>query len=780
MTDNTLCVDMTDLQADRRSAVVVRGVTYIPAAPTAFMYCPPLLQPHGEDARNLPPTQWHPWVINDSAERERALTAITHPTVVWMALNLKMRQRWLETGCVHPKGQNAARTPVESVGLNPDDDPFFHATYDRMVAYRYAHGRPPNGGGIVLMLDLEAIKDSVGTDNVLDLSTSGGRAASGFKENHRAALFARKDLEVLIRAGSLSKHAGHILTALDIAILKFPSVPISINEGMLLPNIQGLRLHNAAIALAFESTKTYKDKLQRPLLCPRECMILSIDGSRQSGTTSPEQLDTPKTSMQPAQTLTDRSPPLAIMPPASPETIDDHFRRLAVGLVGERGSGNLFWLFWPREEANEFDDDVPDPWTGNWVLMHGTLPKPSTSCNWVEATSVSPTDALAPAGLWIQVVENMHRRLPLDDQEAAWGEPPGLTTAAPVPPEHEQGSLEWHHYVRCETRIYKPAMTGKELCNVTCRLVVFESLGTNIGWGQDLDAVTLENIKTLHNDKTDVHVQSHAIQLSQRMTGAWDLTKHIVVPATDTSTECYILQTSNTEGQQTLTVNAPPVDMHDATAYLFRNLAYAAHSLQKLPLRRQKEVRQALRNRGITQEILPEVAASLRDSLQGQQAGSWLHETVLQWHPDLRRYVHGRLSQFTEETVHSTGGQYTLQYSGQTLQRHSGTSGRKRRSTGRSLLATTIPAVEAAALIWGSQAPKTLTPLLNGTTWWLATVMGSKHASAIQQLLGTQDGAGKTVCACFWTRDAKKCCLSQPHKHALAATGLSIEPRSSQ
>ena len=123
--------------------------------------------------------------------------------------------------------------------------------------------------------------------------------------------------------------------------------------------------------------------------------------------------------------------------------------------------------------------------------MHGTLPKPSTSCNWVEATSVSPIDALAPAGLWIQVVENMHRKLPLDDQEAAWGEPPGLTTAAPVPPEHEQGSLEWHHYVRCETRIYKPAMTGKELCNVTCRLVVFESLGTNIGWGQDLDAVTL-------------------------------------------------------------------------------------------------------------------------------------------------------------------------------------------------------------------------------------------------------------------------------------------------
>ena len=32
------------------------------------------------------------------------------------------------------------------------------------------------------MLDLEVIKDSVGTDNVLDLSSSGGRAASGFKE----------------------------------------------------------------------------------------------------------------------------------------------------------------------------------------------------------------------------------------------------------------------------------------------------------------------------------------------------------------------------------------------------------------------------------------------------------------------------------------------------------------------------------------------------------------------------------------------------------------------
>ena len=69
-----------------------------------------------------------------------------------MALNLTMRQ-WLETGCVYPTGQNVARTPVESVGLNPDGDPFFHATYDRMVTYRYAHGRPPNGGGVVLMMD---------------------------------------------------------------------------------------------------------------------------------------------------------------------------------------------------------------------------------------------------------------------------------------------------------------------------------------------------------------------------------------------------------------------------------------------------------------------------------------------------------------------------------------------------------------------------------------------------------------------------------------------------
>ena len=56
MSDNTLCVDMTDLQTDRRPEVVVRGVTYTPAVPTTFMYCPPLLQPHGEDTRNLPPT----------------------------------------------------------------------------------------------------------------------------------------------------------------------------------------------------------------------------------------------------------------------------------------------------------------------------------------------------------------------------------------------------------------------------------------------------------------------------------------------------------------------------------------------------------------------------------------------------------------------------------------------------------------------------------------------------------------------------------------------------
>jgi len=78
------------------------------------------------------------------AWRDRALTAITHPTVVWMALNLTTRQRGLETGCVHPKGQNAARTPVESVGLNPDDDPFSTSIplFDTMKLDRSLAGRP--------------------------------------------------------------------------------------------------------------------------------------------------------------------------------------------------------------------------------------------------------------------------------------------------------------------------------------------------------------------------------------------------------------------------------------------------------------------------------------------------------------------------------------------------------------------------------------------------------------------------------------------------------------
>ena len=275
-----------------------------------------------------------------------------------MAINPAMRKLWLEEGRVKPKGTDATITPAESVGMNPRDDPFFHATYDRMVAYRYAHGNWHTGGGVVLMLDLQAIKESVGEHNVLDVSSAGGRAATGLKESHRSAFFARKDLELLIRAGELSQVAGHIVTALDIGALEFPERMITINEAMTIANSTGLRIHNGQIASAFESTRWYKRLQHRIPLCPRECLILSIDGSRQKGEKNREE-ETTTMRQNEGHANSERRAPSDRNTDDTMQTMDTARRQLASELVGERGTGAVIWLFWPREETNDFSEDTP-------------------------------------------------------------------------------------------------------------------------------------------------------------------------------------------------------------------------------------------------------------------------------------------------------------------------------------------------------------------------------------------------------------------------------------
>ena len=189
--------------------------------------------------------------------------------------------------------------------------------------------------------------------------------------------------------------------------------------------------------------------------------------------------------------------------------------------------------------------------------------------------------------------------------------------------------------------------------------------------------------------------------------------------------------------------------MQDATAYVFKNLAYAAHSFKKLPLRRQQEAGHAMQKRGCPAETIAEMAETLGHTLYGQQTGSWAQRTILQWRPELRRYVHARLSDLRENPDCQVGGEYQIHYSGKTLHAHTGQEGRKRRSTGRSLQTTTMPAAEVAAAVWGSQAPKTMATIMNGNTWWLATAIHMKIVPEICQLLVIGNDNGKTVCECF-------------------------------
>jgi hypothetical protein len=79
---------------------------------------------------------------------------------------------------------------------------------------------------------------------------------------------------------------------------------------------------------------------------------------------------------------------------------------------------------------------------------------------------------LAPPGPWNKRVHELdieaHKdtldRQPLTQETSL--QHPDTKTAARRHDDKEQ--LEWHHFISCNGRLYKPSMTGRELQNVTC------------------------------------------------------------------------------------------------------------------------------------------------------------------------------------------------------------------------------------------------------------------------------------------------------------------------
>ncbi len=127
------------------------------------------------------------------------------------------------------------------------------------------------------------IRQTTPSGTILDIHSSGGRYRHGISEDCRAALYARKDAEILIRIPELTQKAEHIILTLDTTQLKYPNRMISDNEAMLLADPAALHYHNTQVEKAFETTATFtKAQLQRNII-PRDCLIASVDGSRQEG-----------------------------------------------------------------------------------------------------------------------------------------------------------------------------------------------------------------------------------------------------------------------------------------------------------------------------------------------------------------------------------------------------------------------------------------------------------------------------------------------------------------
>jgi hypothetical protein len=103
------------------------------------------------------------------------------PHILWMGVNKVGRSSFESDGIVKPKG-TAALSEEEAIRRTHGDDCFLHASMDRLTAMRYAWGDGRQGGGLVLMLDVDAIVKTYGQDAVRDVSTASGRASVNIQE----------------------------------------------------------------------------------------------------------------------------------------------------------------------------------------------------------------------------------------------------------------------------------------------------------------------------------------------------------------------------------------------------------------------------------------------------------------------------------------------------------------------------------------------------------------------------------------------------------------------
>jgi len=611
---------------------------------------------------------------------------IVNANIAWIALNDTGKSTWEQSGTIRPKGHNMDMSPESAVGHAQWDDPYIHASYDRMIAYKYAHGGQGRGSNTVVMIDLDKIRQTTPPGTILDIHSSGGRAQHRIPEDSTAAFYARKDAEIIIKIQELSQKEGHILLTLDTSQLRYPNRMISANETMLLADPAALDRHNLEVQKAFEKTTTFKNAHRQCNSIPRDCLIASVDGSRIEGT--PLTIAQDLAPQQPFKTATEE---------LTRKQYKTERQTLTHLLTGNDGHGGLVWLYWPQDDTS---------WSGNWVLSHACLQRPNSTTRWARVDDKQESDCLVPPGPWIKLVLDLDRETnkdhPIGDHatQSPTEKPP--YTAQPSPTTSHKEQLSWHHFVSHNVRIYKPVMTGRELQNVTCKFFTFPKQGTDIGWGKNLDAVSITNIQEIHDTKT--LVSSTAIILTGRQQGTWDFTTTITEPACgDPQTATWELSIPEDDPCPTRKIHRLPQEMHDIKTFVFQQLGKRATEMDNLPLRMRRDIETHLTNMDLEADLLAKMSKTMNTCIVGQQTGTWIGHIVHKWHANLQQHVPGKLTSFSETTTDPPGGSYTIQYSGILVPTDTQYDSRQARTLGRSLQPDIIPASETAALIWVMQ-----------------------------------------------------------------------------
>ena len=519
---------------------------------------------------------------------------------------------------------------------------------------------------------------------------------------------------------------------------------ISANETMLLADPAGLDHHNQEIQKAFEQTTTFKNALRQCPSITRDCLIASVDGSRIEGT--------PLTI---AQDLAPQQPFKIETEELTRKQYMTERQTLINLLTGNDGHGGLVWLYWPQDDKS---------WSGNWVLSHACLQRPNSTTRWERVDDKQESDCLAPPGPWIKLVLDLDRETNQDqmiDDPATQPPPerPQDTTQDPLTTPHKE-QLSWHHFIPHNGRIYKPVMTGRELKNVTCKFFTFPKHGTDIGWGQNMDAITITNIQEICDTKT--LVSPTAIILTGRQQGTWDFTTTITEPACgNPQTATWELAFAKDDQYPIRHVHRLPPDMHDIKTFVFHQLGKRATEMDNLPMRMRRDIESHLTNIGLEADILTKMSKTMHTCIVGQQTGSWIGYIVHRWHANLQQHVPGKLTSFSETTTDPPGGSYTIQYSGILVPTDTQYDSRQARTLGRSLQPDIIPASETAALVWAMQPFDILQTVLTNNGWQLAKFFQKVSDTPQETLLGTDCKHAPTTCQCFLTNNPLTCSITR-------------------